>query len=233
MLKVQTLHAAYGLSEALFGISLEAERGEAVTLLGRNGAGKSTTLRCIMGLLRPTSGHIFFKGQAIRGLPSHLVCRLGIGYVPEDRRIFGELTVLENLEVGRRANGRGGAAFTVERVFELFPALRALGNQKAGTLSGGEQQMLAIGRTLMGNPELLLLDEPSEGLAPAVVSTLQQQLRALKAQGQTLLIGAQNVKFVAPLADRAYVLEKGQIVYQGPMAELMAEERIRQVYLAL
>jgi len=141
--------------------------------------------------------------------------------------------VLENLEVGRRANGRGGAAFTVARVFELFPALRALGNRKAGTLSGGEQQMLAIGRTLMGNPELLLLDEPSEGLAPAVVSTLQQQLRALKAQGQTLLIAAQNVKFVAPLADRAYVLEKGQIVYQGPMAELMADERIRQAYLAL
>jgi len=233
MLEVQDLHAAYGLSEVLFGISLRAESGEAVALLGRNGAGKSTTLKCIMGLLRPKWGRIVFKGEAIAGLPPHRVSRLGIGYVPEDRRIFGELTVLENLEVGRRPDGRGGNGFSLERVFGLFPALRPLRDRKAGTLSGGEQQMLAVGRTLIGNPELLLLDEPSAGLAPTLVHVLQQHLRAVKAEGQTILIAEQNVKFVAPLADRAYLLEKGQIVYDGPMAELVADEEIRRAYLAL
>ncbi|MGH7395749.1 MAG: ABC transporter ATP-binding protein, partial [Candidatus Methylomirabilales bacterium] len=233
MLDVQDLSAAYGLSEVLFGVSLRAGPGEGVALFGRNGAGKSTTLKCIMGLLRPTSGRIFFKGEAIAGLPLHRISRLGVGYVPEDRRLFGGLTVLENLEVGRRPDGRGADVFSVERMLEVFPALRALRHRKAGTLSGGEQQMLALARTLMGNPELLLLDEPSAGLAPPMAQALREHLRALKAGGRTILVAEQNVKFLASLADRAYVLEKGQIVYDGPMAPLVTNEGILRAHLAL
>ena len=232
MLEVQDLCAAYGPSEVLFGASLRAGPGEAVALFGRNGAGKSTALKCIMGLLRPTSGRILLMGKAIAGLPVHRISRLGVGYVPEDRRLFGELTVLENLEVGRRLDGGGVNVFTVERVLEVFPALRALRHRKAGTLSGGEQQMLSVARALMGNPELLLLDEPSAGLAPPVAQALRQQLRALKDDGRTILVAEQNVKFVASLADRAYVLERGQIVYDGPMAPLVADEGIRRAHLA-
>jgi branched-chain amino acid transport system ATP-binding protein len=233
MLKVHDLHAAYGLSEVLFGISLRAERGEIVSLLGRNGAGKTTTLKCIIGLLPPKAGRVLYKGEPIAGLPPHLISRRGIGYVPEDRRIFPDLTVFENLEVGRRPESVRPGEPPLERVLALFPALKALRHRKAGSLSGGEQQMLTIGRTLMGEPELLLLDEPSEGLAPVVAQALQRQTQTLKAQGLTIVVSEQNVKFVAPLADRAYIMEKGQIVYEGPMTDLVNNAEIRRQHLAL
>jgi branched-chain amino acid transport system ATP-binding protein len=233
VLSLDGVHAAYGLSEVLFGVSLEVREGEVVSLLARNGAGKSTTLRCIMGLLRPTAGSVRFRGEDLAGLPPHLVCRRGIGWVPEDRRIFKELTVLENLEVGRRRGPRGEARWTVERVLEVFPLLAPLRARRAGTLSGGEQQMLTIARTLMGNPDLLLLDEPSEGLAPLLVQGLQRQVLALKAGGQAILLSEQNLKFVGPVADRAYVIEKGRVVWSGPMAELLARDDVRRAHLAV
>jgi branched-chain amino acid transport system ATP-binding protein len=233
VLSLDGVHAAYGLSEVLFGVSLEVREGEVVSLLARNGAGKSTTLRCIMGLLRPTAGSVRFRGEDLAGLPPHLVCRRGIGWVPEDRRIFKELTVLENLEVGRRPGPRGEARWTVERVLEVFPLLAPLRARRAGTLSGGEQQMLTIARTLMGNPDLLLLDEPSEGLAPLLVQGLQRQVLALKAGGQAILLSEQNLKFVGPVADRAYVIEKGRVVWSGPMAELLARDDVRRAHLAV
>jgi branched-chain amino acid transport system ATP-binding protein len=233
VLSLDGVHAAYGLSEVLFGVSLEVREGEVVSLLARNGAGKSTTLRCIMGLLRPTAGSVRFRGEDLAGLPPHLVCRRGIGWVPEDRRIFKELTVLENLEVGRRPGPRGEARWTVERMLEVFPLLAPLRARRAGTLSGGEQQMLTIARTLMGNPDLLLLDEPSEGLAPLLVQGLQRQVLALKAGGQAILLSEQNLKFVGPVADRAYVIEKGRVVWSGPMAELLARDDVRRAHLAV
>ena len=233
LLALEELRAAYGLSEVLFGVSLEAREGEVVSLLARNGAGKSTTLRCIMGLLRPTAGRVRFRGEDLVGLPPHLVCQRGIGYVPEDRRIFKDLTVLENLEVGRRPGPRGEVLWTVDHVFTVFPLLHALALRKGGTLSGGEQQMLTIARTLVGNPDLLLLDEPSEGLAPILVEALQQQLLALKASGQAILLSEQNLKFVGPVADRAYILEKGRVAWTGPMAELLAREDVRRAHLAV
>jgi branched-chain amino acid transport system ATP-binding protein len=233
LLALEEVRAAYGLSEVLFGVSLEAREGEVVSLLARNGAGKSTTLRCIMGLLRPTAGRVRFRGDDLVGLPPHLVCQRGIGYVPEDRRIFKDLTVLENLEVGRRPGPRGEVRWTVDHVLAVFPLLRALALRKGGTLSGGEQQMLTIARTLVGNPDLLLLDEPSEGLAPILVEALQQQLLALKASGQAILLSEQNLKFAGPVADRAYIIEKGRVVWTGPMAELLAREDVRRAHLAV
>jgi branched-chain amino acid transport system ATP-binding protein len=233
VLSLDGVHAAYGLSEVLFGVSLEVREGEVVSLLARNGAGKSTTLRCIMGLLRPTAGSVRFRGEDLVGLPPHQVCRRGIGWVPEDRRIFKELTVLENLEVGRRPGPRGEPRWTVERVLAVFPLLGPLRARRAGTLSGGEQQMLTIARTLMGNPDLLLLDEPSEGLAPVLVQALQQQVLALKAGGQAILLSEQNLKFVGPVADRAYIIEKGRVVWSGPMAELLARDDVRRAHLEL
>jgi branched-chain amino acid transport system ATP-binding protein len=233
VLSLDDVHAAYGLSEVLFGVSLEVREGEIVSLLARNGAGKSTTLRCIMGLLRPTAGSVRFRGEDLAGVPPHLVCRRGIGWVPEDRRIFKELTVLENLEVGRRPGPRGEARWTVERVFEAFSLLGPLRSRRAGTLSGGEQQILTIARTLMGNPDLLLLDEPSEGLAPILVQGLQRQVLALKAGGQAILLSEQNLGFVGPLADRAYIIEKGRVVWSGSMAELLARPDVRRAHLAV
>ncbi len=233
LLAVEDLHASYGLSEVLFGVSLDAAEGEVVSLLARNGAGKSTTLRCIMGLLRPTAGRVSFRGEDVTGLLPHLVCQRGIGYVPEDRRIFGDLTVLENLEVGRRPGHIGPRRWSLEHVFEVFPALRALKRRRGGSLSGGEQQMLTIARTLMGNPDLLLLDEPSEGLAPTMVEALQRHILQLKQAGQTILLSEQNLKFVAPVADRAVIIEKGRVAYAGPIAELMASEDLRRAHLAV
>ncbi len=233
MLSVEEVHAAYGPSAVLFGVSLEVREGEVVALLARNGAGKSTTLRCIMGLLRPTAGRIRFRGEDLVGLPPHLVCRRGIGWVPEDRRIFQQLTVLENLEVGRRPGPGGRVRWTVDAVLAVFPLLAPLRARRAGTLSGGEQQMLTIARTLMGNPELLLLDEPSEGLAPILVAALQEQVRALRASGQAILLSEQNLKFVGPVADRACIIEKGRAVWAGPMAELLAAEDVRRAHLAV
>jgi branched-chain amino acid transport system ATP-binding protein len=232
ILAVEGLHAYYGLSHVLFGVSLEAGAGEVVALLGRNGAGKSTTLRSIMGLLPPRAGRIAFRGRDVTGWPPYRVCQLGVGFVPEDRRIFPDLTVRENLEVGRR-RARGGEAWTHDRIYEFFPVLGERREQKGETLSGGEQQMLAIARTLMGNPEVLLLDEPSEGLAPVVVRALLDRLLALKARGQTILLSEQNLRFATRLADRAYVLEQGHVRYAGTIAALMADEAVRRAYLTV
>jgi branched-chain amino acid transport system ATP-binding protein len=232
LLEAHELHTAYGLSRVLFGVSIEVNAGECVCLLGRNGVGKSTTMRSIMGLTPPQSGRVVFKGTDITGWPAYRIARAGIGFVPEDRRIFADLTVWENLDVARRAAG-GNGGFTVERVFDLFPKLRELTGRNGGYLSGGEQQMLTIARTLMGNPDLLLLDEPSEGLAPIVVDHLRDQIARLKADGLTILLAEQNTEFSLSLADRVYVLEKGSIRFSGPAARLRDDAALRQELLAL
>jgi len=232
LLAVEDLHSAYGLSRVLFGISLEVAAGECVCLLGRNGVGKTTTIRSVMGLLRPASGRVLWKGTDIAGWPPHLVARAGIGFVPEDRRVFAELTVWENLDIAARAAHRPGH-WDLAAVYELFPKLRELRNRQGGHLSGGEQQMLTIGRTLMGNPELLLLDEPSEGLAPLVVESLLANIQALKEQGVTILLAEQGVDFSLALADRVYILEKGTIRHTGPAVELRDDARLRDRLLAL
>jgi branched-chain amino acid transport system ATP-binding protein len=244
LLELRDVHTAYGLSRVLFGISIEVNAGECVCLLGRNGVGKTTTLRSIMGLTPPTGGRIVWRGQDITGWPPHRVARAGIGFVPEDRRIFADLTVWENLDVAtRRARGAEGArpagvasmptGWTIERVFDLFPKLAELTGRNGGFLSGGEQQMLTIARTLMGNPGLLLLDEPSEGLAPLVVDHLQAQIDRLKREGLTILLAEQNVEFSLALADRVFVLEKGSLRFTGPAATLRDDERLRHELLAL
>jgi branched-chain amino acid transport system ATP-binding protein len=231
ILAVQDLYTAYGLSQVLFGVSLEVRRGECVCLLGRNGVGKTTTMRSIIGLTPPSRGRVVWKGTEITGRAPYQIARAGIGFIPEDRRIFADLTVWENLDVAAR-HGRA-AAWTVDRVCDLFPKLRELMTRQGGFLSGGEQQMLTIARTLMGNPELLLLDEPSEGLAPLVVEHLKEQIARLKADGLTILLAEQNVEFSLELADRVYVLEKGHIRYQGTAREFRANDAIRHQYLAL
>jgi branched-chain amino acid transport system ATP-binding protein len=231
LLLVQDVHTAYGLSQVLFGVSLEVGAGECVCLLGRNGVGKTTTMRSVMGLTSPHRGHVRFKGRDITGQAPYQVANLGIGFVPEDRRIFAELTVWENLDVATRRTRSDG--WTVERVFDLFPKLRELVDRRGGFLSGGEQQMLTIARTLMGNPDLLLLDEPSEGLAPLVVDHLKEQIGRLKQEGLTILLAEQNADFSLDLADRVYVLEKGHIRYEGTAREFREDESIRHQYLAL
>ena len=231
LLDVREIHTAYGLSRVLFGVSVEVRAGECVCLLGRNGVGKSTTMRSIMGLTPPQQGRVLWRGADITGWAPYRVARAGIGFVPEDRRIFADLTVWENLDVAQRAHA--GSAFTVERVFDLFPKLRELTGRNGGFLSGGEQQMLTIARTLMGNPGLLLLDEPSEGLAPLVVDHLQEQIARLKREGLTILLAEQNVDFSLNLADRVYVLEKGTIRFSGAAAELRDNEALRHELLAL
>jgi branched-chain amino acid transport system ATP-binding protein len=229
MLELAAVHAVYGKSHVLHGVSLRAGAGEVVSLLGRNGAGKSTTLKAIVGVVEVTAGEIRFEGRALRGMPTHRIARLGIGLVPEDRRVFADLSVVENLAVGTRPD----TGWTVERVFGLFPKLAALARQRGGSLSGGEQQMLTIARTLMTGPRLLLLDEPSEGLAPVVVQALAENVAALKRQGLTILMAEQNVKFARRLADRAYIIEKGEIRFDGTMAALDADERLRRAYLSV
>lgn len=227
LLSVENIHTAYGLSRVLFGISLEVNAGECVCLLGRNGVGKSTTMRSVMGLTPPSTGKVLWKGRDITGRTPHQVARAGIGFVPEDRRIFAELTVWENLDVAGRAGGRRGH-WTIETVYQLFPKLEELRNRQGGFLSGGEQQMLTIGRTLMGNPELLLLDEPSEGLAPLVVDMLREKIGELRDQGLTILLAEQGVEFSLALADRVYVLEKGEVRHTGPAAELRENQELRE-----
>ena len=231
ILEVEDLYTAYGLSQVLFGVSLRVAAGECVCLLGRNGVGKTTTMRSIMGLTPPRRGRVGWKGHDVTGWSPHRVARAGIGFVPEDRRIFADLTVWENLDVASR--GGTGPGWTIERVYELFPKLRELANRQGGFLSGGEQQMLTIARTLMGNPELLLLDEPSEGLAPLVVDHLGEQIAQLKRAGLTILLAEQNVEFSLALADRVYVLEKGSIRFEGPADRLRNDESLRHDLLAL
>ena len=233
-LEVSDLYTAYGLSQILFGVSLTVEEGECVALLGRNGVGKTTTLRSIMGLTPPHRGTVRYKGVDITGRASYQVARLGLGFVPEERRIFPDLTVRQNLEVARKAPATArGRAWTVDAVFETFPALAGLDGRKGGFLSGGEQQMLTIGRTLMGNPDMLLLDEPSEGLAPLVVRDLSRQIARLKEQGLTILLCEQNAKFAVKLSNRAYILEKGHVRFSGSIAALQDDEDVRRQYLGL
>lgn len=230
MLEVEGIHTFYGLSHILFGVSLRVEPGEVVCLLGRNGAGKTTTLRSIMGLTPPKQGSIRFKGEEITGKEPYLLARKGIGYVPDERRIFADLTVGENLEIAaRRAKGPEG--WDKERVYELFPALKEIESRKAGCLSGGEQKMLAIARALMGNPELLLLDEPTEGLAPLLVRALEERISKLRDAGLTVLLAEQNVRSALKLSDRGYIIDNGQIRYQGSIEELRENEEVRKKYL--
>jgi branched-chain amino acid transport system ATP-binding protein len=232
LLEVKNIDAAYGQAQVLFDVSLEIGRGECVCLLGRNGVGKTTTIRSIMGLTRPRRGAIYWQGRPITGLPPHRVARLGLGFVPEDRRIFTELTAWENLDVARRVSGRSGR-WTIEAVYEVFPKLRELRDRHGGFLSGGEQQMLTVARTLMLNPELLLLDEPSEGLAPLVVDQLLERVTELKRQGLTILLAEQGIGFSLSLADRVYVLEKGAVRFSGPATALRDDAALRNKLLAL
>jgi branched-chain amino acid transport system ATP-binding protein len=232
VLGVQNLVAGYGQSQVIQGVSLAVDRGEIACLLGRNGAGKTTTLRAIMGLTPPRSGSISFRNAEIRGRHPFEIARLGIGYVPDDRRIFPDLTVQENLELARRVAGRSDR-WTVGRVCELFPVLTDLLDHQGNHLSGGEQKMLAIGRALMQDPELLLLDEPIEGLAPLVVKHLGEALRQIREAGVTILLADQNVKFCRRVADRGYILEKGLIQFEGTMAAIWENEAILRKYLAV
>ncbi|MGE5513264.1 MAG: ABC transporter ATP-binding protein [Bacteroidota bacterium] len=232
LLEVEDIHTAYGSSRVLFGVSLTIAKGECVCLLGRNGVGKTTTMRSIMGLTPPYRGHVRWKGEDVTGWAAYAMARRGLGFVPEDRRIFAELTVWENLDVAQRASGRPGA-WKIEAVYELFPKLRELEHRMGGVLSGGEQQMLTIARTLVGNPELLLLDEPSEGLAPVIVETLLAQVQRLKRDGLTILLAEQGIDFSLAVADRVYVLQKGQIAFSGPASALRQDEALRHKLLAL
>ena len=238
LLNVSGLSAWYGAAQILFDVSLNVARGEVVALLGRNGAGKSTTLKALMGLLDKRRGDVSFLGKDIAGAESHVIARLGMGYVPEDRRIFSDLSVLENLEVGRQpartwADGSVAPLWTPEKLFRLFPNLGEMLHRPGGRMSGGEQQMLTVARTLMGNPFLVLLDEPSEGVAPVIVEQMVQMILELKAAGVSLLLSEQNAHFAGLVADRAYVLEKGQIQFSGTMAELAANDEVRRAYLAV
>ncbi len=232
LLEVQNIHTAYGSSRVLFGVSLDIKPGECVCLLGRNGVGKTTTMRSIMGLTPPTEGTVRFKGQDITGWAPHTLARSGIGYVPEDRRIFAELTVWENLDVAERSAKRKGP-WNLEAVYGLFPKLRELRDRMGGVLSGGEQQMLTIARTLMGNPELLLLDEPSEGLAPVIVENMLVQVQRLKKEGLTILLAEQGLEFSLALADRVYVLQKGKVEFTGPSRVLRDDVSLRDKLLAI
>jgi branched-chain amino acid transport system ATP-binding protein len=232
-LTVHNLSAYYGRARALFDVSLEVHPGEAVALLGRNGAGKSTTFRAILGLLKTRSGDLRFAGHDLARLPTHAIVRLGLGYVPEDRRIFSDLTVAENLSVGRRAARAGAFAWTPEKLYEIFPNLAELRYRAGARMSGGEQQMLAIARTLMGNPSLLLLDEPSEGLAPRIVEQMIGGIEEMKREGLGMLIAEQNLAFARLVASRVYVIEKGAVRFSGTVAEFDAEPGVRDAYLAL
>ena len=233
MLSVKDLHAYYGRAHILHGVSLEAEAGEVVALLGRNGAGKSTAMKAIMGLVPPARGDVRFAGRRIDRLAPYRIARLGLGYVPEERRIFTDLTVMENLSVGRQPAREGAPVWTEDSLFALFPNLGRMRDRPGGRMSGGEQQMLTIARTLMGNPRCVMLDEPSEGLAPIIVEQMAQSIRALKAEGLSVLLSEQNLHFCQAVADRAYIIEKGQIRFAGTMAELMADAALREQYLSV
>ena len=233
MLAVEGLSAHYGRAHILADVALEVARGEVMVLLGRNGAGKSTTMKAIMGLVRPSAGRVVFEGQDIAGREPFEIARLGLGYVPEERRIFTELTVMENLEVGRRAAPPGQAPWTPARLFALFPSLAGMRDRPGGRMSGGEQQMLTIARTLMGNPRLVLLDEPSEGLAPVVVERMAEAIRALKAEGLSILLSEQNLHFARLVSDRATIIEKGRIRWSGTLDALMQAPAVREQYLSV
>ncbi|MDR6213813.1 ABC transporter ATP-binding protein [Paracidovorax wautersii] len=238
LLQVEGLNAWYGAAQILFGVSLEVGRGEVVALMGRNGAGKSTTLKGIAALLQRREGAVRFMGRGVSRLAPHQIARLGLGYVPEERRIFTDLTVLENLEVGRQParrwpDGSAAPVWTPERLFALFPNLGEMPRRPGGRMSGGEQQMLTVARTLMGQPLAVLLDEPSEGVAPIIVEQMAQTILQLKSQGIGILLCEQNLALAEAVADRAYVLEKGQIVHAASMADLAADAVARRLYLGV
>ncbi|WP_328701751.1 ABC transporter ATP-binding protein [Comamonas suwonensis] len=238
LLEMHNLNAWYGAAHILHGVSLNVGRGEVVALMGRNGAGKSTTLKSIAALVPRREGQMDFMGKSIAQKASHQIAQRGLGYVPEDRRIFTELTVLENLEVGRQKqrqwpDGTAVPHWTPEKLFTLFPNLGEMPDRLGGRMSGGEQQMLSVARTLMGQPYLVLLDEPSEGVAPLIVEQMARTILELKAQGIGILLSEQNLPFAEVVADRAYVLEKGQIVHHAPMAELAGNTTVRQQYLGI
>lgn len=233
MLSCTNLHAHYGRAHILHGVSLDVAPGEVLVLIGRNGAGKSTTMKAMIGLVPPSAGEIHFDGHSIAGRAPHEIARLGLGYVPEERRIFTDLTVMENLEVGRQKPRGTRPAWTAERLFALFPNLGRMRDRLGGRMSGGEQQMLTIARTLMGNPSLVLLDEPSEGLSPLIVEQMSNAILALKAEGMSILLAEQNLHFAARVADRAAVIETGSIVWSGTMAGLMDDEAVRSAHLSL
>lgn len=232
LLDISALDAWYGRAQVLYGVSLTVEPGEAVVLLGRNGAGKSTTLKVVMGLEVERRGAISFDGARIENNPTHRIARMGLGWVPEDRRVFGGLTVLENLAVGRLP-ARNARAWTVPELFELFPNLGAMRDRLAARMSGGEQQMLTLARTLMGNPRCILLDEPSEGLAPVILEGIVAALGELRRRGVGLLVSEQNVHVARAIADRAYILESGHIRWSGSMADLERDPALVEQYLSV
>ncbi len=233
LLSVTDLHAFYGRAHILHGVSFSMEQGEVVALVGRNGAGKSTTMKAVMGLVPPAQGSVTFDGHAIAGREPFEIARLGLGYVPEERRVFSELTVMENLAVGERPPRADAPRWTVDALFSLFPNLGRMRDRPGGQMSGGEQQMLTIARTLMGNPKLVLLDEPSEGLAPVIIEEMAKAILRLKNEGLTVLISEQNLHFAALVAKRALVMEKGMVRFDGAMATLLADASIRERYLAV
>jgi branched-chain amino acid transport system ATP-binding protein len=233
MLELDGVHAHYGRAHILHGVSLSLGRGEVVALMGRNGAGKTTTLKCIMGLVRLSEGRVLLDGADIAGARPFVIARAGLGYVPEERRTFPGLTVLENLEVGRQPPREGAPQWSAERLFALFPNLAERRHIEGGRLSGGEQQMLTIARTLMGNPRAILLDEPSEGLAPVIVQQMAATVRELKREGLSVLLSEQNLHFAHAVADRALIIEQGRIRYAGTMADLAADEAARRAYLTV
>jgi branched-chain amino acid transport system ATP-binding protein len=234
ILNVSGMDTYYGTSHILFNVAMSMKSGELVCLLGRNGSGKTTTLRSIMGLTSPAAGNVLFHGEELRGKPAFSIAQKGIGYVPDNRLIFPDLTVRENLMIGKkRSDHSQKEPWTIEKIYDIFPLLRKLEKHLGGYLSGGEQQMLTIGRTLMGNPELLLLDEPVEGLAPLVVKDFAEKLLKLKELGVTILFSEQNIRFSLAIADRAYVINKGRIEFEGTIDELSANEEIKQKYLMI
>ena len=233
MLEVAALDAWYGQAQILYGVSLAVNAGECVALVGRNGAGKSTTMKAIMGLLAKKRGHVHFRGRDISALPAYRIGRLGLGWVPEDRRIFTDLTVRENLAVARQPKREGAPEWTPELVYALFPNLGAMPDRLGGRMSGGEQQMLTVARTLMGNPYLVLLDEPSEGVAPILVEEMARMIVALKQAGVAVLLSEQNLHFARLVSDRAVVLEKGEVRFEGTMHALMNDETLRRTHLSV
>jgi branched-chain amino acid transport system ATP-binding protein len=232
-LDLQTINTYYGRSHILFDVSLTVQKGEVVSLVGRNGAGKSTAFRSVMGLTPPQDGQIVFRGDSLQGLKPYQICRRGIGFVPEDRRCFPDLTVRENLEVAARRDKEVASPWTIDKVYGIFPRLQEREKNLGSQLSGGEQQMLTIARTLMTNPELLLLDEPSEGLAPLIVALLAEMILEIRKEGVTVLLAEQNLHFCAKVSDRGYVIDKGSVKYEGKMHDLLTDEEVKEKYLAV